>query len=67
MNVIDTWPQLLGKIVVYIAVFLLNAWVVQAAWNNLEFGSGITYWQAIGLLIMCDILFKDGVRVKGKE
>ena len=58
--------EILIKIAVYISVFFLNAWIVQAAWNNMEFGSGISYWQAISLLILCDILFKDGVTVKGK-
>jgi hypothetical protein len=54
------------EIAVYISVFFLNAWIVQTAWNNMEFGSGISYWQATGLLILCDILFKDGVTIKGK-
>ena len=62
----DTWAELIGKVIVHIGVFFLNAWIVETAWNNLNFGSDISYWQAVGLLILCDILFKDGVRVKGK-
>jgi hypothetical protein len=62
----DTWQELLGRIVVYILVFFLNAWIVQTAWNNLEFGTSITYWQAIGLLIMCDVLFKSNITIRKK-
>ena len=62
----ETWQELLGRIAVYILVFFLNAWIVQTAWNNLEFGTGITYWQAIGLVIMCDVLFKSNITVRKK-
>jgi hypothetical protein len=56
----------LTKLILSICLIFLNSWIVQVCWNNMEFGKEITYWQALGLLFLCDILFKDSGGFKSK-
>jgi len=42
----------------------LGSWIVQLLWNGVvegvilhRFGNEITYWQAMGIVLLCEILF----------
>ena len=54
-----------AAVIVFIAVF---SWAVMLLWNYLVpalfHGPGIGYWQALGLLVLCRILF-GGIRTRG--
>lgn len=57
----DTIKRKIGYLIFFIAVFLLLSFVVQFLWNALlpqvVHVSAITYRQALGLMLLCRILF----------
>jgi hypothetical protein len=58
----NKWFWIAPLAVAAIALFVaLGGWIVQLLWNSLLpplFGwSTVTFWQALGLLVLCRILF----------
>jgi hypothetical protein len=56
------WLRIAPFILVVFAAFVaLGGWIVQLLWNGLVpplFGlKAVTFWQALGLLVLCRILF----------
>jgi len=65
------WPlKVLFFIMVAAAFLLIVGWIVQLLWNaivpDITGFKKITYWQAVGLLALCKILF-GGFGGRGKK
>ena len=67
-NTIESIATLLGLIAI---VIVLLGYPVMLLWNWLMpeiFGlSEITFWQAIGLNVLCTILFRPSINVKKQQ
>ena len=65
---IESIAALLGLIAI---IIVLLGYPVMLLWNWLMpeiFGlSGITFWQAIGLNILCTILFRPSINIKKQD
>lgn len=59
----ETVLVLIGLILVLIVLIIIEGWVVASLWNWLMptiFGlTTITTWQGVGILALCNLLFKS--------
>lgn len=59
----ETALVIIGLILILIVLIIIEGWCVAALWNWLMptiFGlTTITTWQGVGILALCDILFKS--------
>lgn len=58
----ETILVLIGLILVLIVLVIIEGWIVACLWNWLMpaiFGlTTITTWQGVGILVLCNLLFK---------
>ena len=58
----------IGALVGAFAFLALEAWIVMGLWNWLIVGllgaGTLTFWPAVGLIVLCNLLFKSSVTVK---
>lgn len=59
----ELFSKTLSGLLIIVVIVLLTTWPVMALWNILMpeiFGlTTITFWQALGLSLLCNILFKS--------
>lgn len=58
----------IGTLVGALGFIALKAWIVMGLWNWLVAGllgvGTLTFWPAVGLIVLCNLLFKHSVTVK---
>lgn len=58
----------IGTLVGALGFIALKAWIVMALWNWLIVGllgaGTLTFWPAVGLIVLCNLLFKSSITVK---
>lgn len=63
-----TWFTVIGTLALAFGCVALEAWIVMALWNWLIVGllgaGTLTFWPAVGLIVLCNLLFKSSITVK---
>lgn len=57
---VEIISKIIGRVVVFFVLFFAYGYLAQYLMHWI-FNYSLTYWQSLGLIILCDILFKNKI------